>query len=100
MYAICVTALWSYDYLLTFEDEVAHVWGHSFSRITPLFVITRYLPFLDAIALLVRELPFASSPVGNSGTNRCVSPDTHRIELHPSFQARSLLVHPFDLPSL
>ena len=26
MYAICVTALWSYDYLLTFEDEVEYAW--------------------------------------------------------------------------
>lgn len=25
-YAMCVTALWTYDYLLTLKDEVAYAW--------------------------------------------------------------------------
>ena len=26
MYAVSVTALWSYDYLLTLQDEVEYAW--------------------------------------------------------------------------
>ncbi|KAF9644137.1 hypothetical protein BDM02DRAFT_3131949 [Thelephora ganbajun] len=44
MYAISVTALWSYDYLLTLKDEVRYAWKTKNRFIFVLFLMTRYLP--------------------------------------------------------
>jgi len=44
-----------YDYLITFSGEVQHIWGHSFSPITLVFLLTRYLPFVDSTLLFVHE---------------------------------------------
>ncbi|KAF9523004.1 hypothetical protein CPB83DRAFT_863575 [Crepidotus variabilis] len=41
-----------YDYIITFEDEIELVWSKRFSFGTALFVITRYLPFIDMPILL------------------------------------------------
>jgi len=44
MYAISVTALWCYDYLLTLKDEVEYAWRTKNMLLFILFLITRYLP--------------------------------------------------------
>ncbi|KAF9781567.1 hypothetical protein BJ322DRAFT_1076974 [Thelephora terrestris] len=44
IYAISVTALWSYNYLLTLDDEVEYAWKTKNMPILVLFMITRYLP--------------------------------------------------------
>jgi len=46
----CVMIL-AYDYLMTLPSEVEHIWKHSFSRITLLFALIRYLPFVDSALL-------------------------------------------------
>jgi len=44
MYAVSVTALWSYDYLLTLKDEIEYGWKTKNILIFVLFLMTRYLP--------------------------------------------------------
>jgi len=49
---VAVTIL-VYDYCITFSREIVHIWGHSFSAISLLFLFTRYLPFADSAILLI-----------------------------------------------
>jgi len=51
-------AIFVYDYSITFSREVIHIWQHSFSAITLLFLITRYLPFVDSAILLTHGFLF------------------------------------------
>lgn len=44
-----------YDYALTFSREVDFVWKKSFSPTTLLFIVIRYLPFVDNTALFLHE---------------------------------------------
>lgn len=44
---VASSALLVYDYMLTFSSEVEFVWKKSFTPVTLVFAITRYLPFLD-----------------------------------------------------
>jgi len=56
-------ALLAYDYMLTFLEEVEFVWKKPFSPVTLVFVITRYLPFIDnTFASIYDFVPNLSSP--------------------------------------
>lgn len=45
--------LLGYDYLLTFSDEIELVWAKEWSIPNIIFYFNRYLPFLDALLLLL-----------------------------------------------
>jgi len=67
--AASVTILY-FDYFLTIDQEIEHVWNSPFSFITVLFFITRYLPFLDTAPMMA-----------------------HYYAPHPSNKACSILYH-------
>jgi len=46
-----------FDYLLTLNREFQLVWKQPWSPITILFLITRYTPFIDTAATLIRYFP-------------------------------------------
>lgn len=47
--AACVLFVW--DYLLTVDLEVQHVWKSQWSVIKVVFLLQRYLPFIDSCYL-------------------------------------------------
>ncbi|KAF9466689.1 hypothetical protein BDZ94DRAFT_1305929 [Collybia nuda] len=51
VFAATLTVL-TYDYLCTLEREVAHIWTRPWSFGTCLFLLNRYLPFVDTVMAL------------------------------------------------
>jgi hypothetical protein len=43
------TALYSYEYIITLEQEINHIWAKKWSLTTLIFVVNRYMAFLVAI---------------------------------------------------
>ncbi|KAJ7589035.1 hypothetical protein C8J56DRAFT_29663 [Mycena floridula] len=54
-----------YDYSITFSMEVEHIWLAKPSAITIIYLIQRYLPFIDSVALEIYIL-FSTWPNGPS----------------------------------
>jgi hypothetical protein len=51
-----------YDWLLTTDSELTHVWSRRWGIIEILYIITRYLPFVDTpVMLIYREDPIVIS---------------------------------------
>ena len=42
-----------YDYILTFSDEINHIWRKRWSSFTIIVLATRYLPFLESVLVLL-----------------------------------------------
>lgn len=57
-----LTSCQLYDYAITFVDEVNYVWKQSFSLVTLLFLLSRYLPFFDTFALSLCSYPSPKPP--------------------------------------
>lgn len=60
-----LTAIFFYDYLLTFADEVHLLWRRRFSLVTVLFLLCRYTVFLDGLSRFVNYVYWR----GDSGTS-------------------------------
>ena len=52
----CTTALYSYDYIVTLDQEINYVWTKKWSPSTLIFLANRYLAFALALWVLV-EIP-------------------------------------------
>jgi hypothetical protein len=50
----CVVYIW--DYILTFEMEVDHVWKSKWNFMKGLYLLQRYLPFIDIMWLFFIRL--------------------------------------------
>ncbi|OCH86723.1 hypothetical protein OBBRIDRAFT_837966 [Obba rivulosa] len=55
------TALVVYEYCITFEMELQHIWGRKFTGTTVLFFLNRYLPFAIRLVDLLSMLPWPDS---------------------------------------
>lgn len=55
--SVAASAVFVYDYLLTFPMEVELIWGSRWNAIKIIFIVQRYMPFIDTCFLtLYREL--------------------------------------------
>ncbi|KAH7918276.1 hypothetical protein BV22DRAFT_1100573 [Leucogyrophana mollusca] len=49
-------AILAYDYLLTLDLEIKYIWHAHWSIVKWLYLLTRYLPFIEAVVVLTRIL--------------------------------------------
>jgi len=55
-------ALLLFDYNVTFEREVELIWRRKWTYVTLIFIITRYLPFVDSALTLFEEIAANPAP--------------------------------------
>ncbi|KAF9466692.1 hypothetical protein BDZ94DRAFT_1250529, partial [Collybia nuda] len=48
-----VTTILTYDWICTLDKEVAYVWSRPWSLGTCLFILNRYLPFVDVTLSII-----------------------------------------------
>ncbi|KAI0937649.1 hypothetical protein AcV5_000436 [Taiwanofungus camphoratus] len=84
--SVAARALFVWDYAITLDQEVQHVWGRPLSMSTCLFFLNRYLNLLVTILELIEQAPFQTNKRSNS-----VLPHSHDSELLMLSQLRPLL---------
>ncbi|PFH48724.1 hypothetical protein AMATHDRAFT_49278 [Amanita thiersii Skay4041] len=67
------TAVLYYDYLLTFDSEVALIWKSPWSLVKVLFLIMRYAPFVDVTSKVYYDITPGTTPEGCVAATR-ISP--------------------------
>ncbi|KAH7925428.1 hypothetical protein BV22DRAFT_1033983 [Leucogyrophana mollusca] len=55
--AVAATAILVYDYFLTVELEIKHIWPAPWSILKVLYLSTRYSPFMDTIPMMYHFFP-------------------------------------------
>ncbi|KAJ8078472.1 hypothetical protein PM082_012754 [Marasmius tenuissimus] len=58
---VCSAMLFVYDYLLTLDLEIEHIWKAKWSLVKVIYIIQRYLPFLDSCSLVL-HYQFVANP--------------------------------------
>ncbi|KAJ8094624.1 hypothetical protein PM082_010630 [Marasmius tenuissimus] len=51
--AVAVASVFIYDYFLTLPDEVKHIWPSEWSTTKILYILQRYMPFIDTVILVL-----------------------------------------------
>lgn len=49
------TFLQSFDYILTVHHEIEYIWESKWNLVKILFLLTRYLPFIDCVVVFIRK---------------------------------------------
>jgi len=60
---VAVAALFVYDTLLTFSQEVSHIWGRQFSGTTVLYLVNRYGELAQKVLIILGLFPWQSITV-------------------------------------
>ena len=70
--AVILISSKAYDYCLTFSQELLFVWTSRWSLVRVLYVLNRYMPFIDTALVFYREylaLPFLQQKFTSSSRN-------------------------------